>query len=135
MKHFTLVILVLLLSTNSMADDKLLGTWAAKDYPTWPSFRFAKNNDFFYYYADIDSNINMVRRSTNGVWETGTWNIKNNKTGVKRTCTLTVYAKSAECCFSYKFIGSTLILTSEYQSGSHHGLCTNKVLIPFQTEK
>ncbi len=132
--HYTFAVFLLLISTISIADNRLIGTWAFKDDPYSLRYTFSKNNDLTTYRPVLNKSFDVVSKSTKGVWETGSWEIKNNKTNDKRTCSLTIYVSSSVCCFNYKFIATNLIFTNIYSDDSSYPICSNKVLIPYQSE-
>lgn len=125
---YTCLFLIISVSSNSFADDALLGEWKDKSHPDKYQYEFSKNNDFTYTRITSNSGKRNVDISK-GVWEIGAWEIVDKKTGDKRPCNLTVYAETDQCCFKYKFISNNLILTNEYSTERYGSMCESRVLI------
>lgn len=134
MSRWIITLIVIFFSMCSFADQSLFGTWVGKTSPEMYKYEFSKNNDFTYTHVYIWKWDNKERAITNisrGVWEVGAWTISHPKKA-DRSCNLTLYANSQQCCFAYKFISNNLILTNEYKTSGHNSMCANHVLIPLK---
>ena len=129
----TLITFSLLIIANvCIADTTLIGSWNDKTAPFAYKYEFLKNNDFIYTYtANAHSISKMEVFENKGVWELGSWIIKNKETEKKMgACNLTIYAGTDSCCFEFRFIANNLILTNKFSSGSYKPqMCKNRVLI------
>ena len=127
MKKIIISALFFLTAVSAYADDSIIGRWKDKSEPSSYQYEFKKGNEFVYthiwnYKGKTKSSVNK------GVWEIGKWTITSSS-GINRTCNLTIYAGTEECCFDFKFIGKNLILTNKYRSDSYGNMCKNRVLI------
>ena len=127
MKKIIISALLFLTAVSAYADDSIIGRWKDKSEPSSYQYEFKKGNEFVYtctwnYKGKTKSSVKK------GVWEIGTWTITSSS-GINRTCNLTIYAGTEECCFDFKFIGKNLILTNKYSSDSYENMCKNRVLI------
>ena len=117
------------MSIEVIADERLTGEWVDKSDPDKHWYTFSDNSDFeftnFHTYEGT-----TTKYVTKGVWETGSWEITKQNSVSKRSCNLTIYAGSDQCCFAYKFIANNLILTSEYSANEYRAICASGVLIP-----
>ena len=112
---------------SGYAQESILGKWKDKSDPSSYQYEFKKNNDFIYTQSWTYEGKTHTR-VRKGVWEIGLWSITGPGDAVK-SCTLTIYADTKECCFDYKFIGKNLIMTNNYRTDAYGGMCENRVLI------
>lgn len=123
-------LLLVLTSIEAIADERLTGKWVDKSSPDTYWYTFSGNSDFEYtkFRTYEDKTYKDVVK---GVWETGSWEITSKNSTSKRSCNLTVYAGTDQCCFAYKFVANNLVLTSEYSTEIFVGsMCSSRVLIP-----
>jgi len=120
----TTFIVLLSLFTLSVAakESSILGKWKDKSNPSTYKYEFKKNQDFIYTYI-----WKAKKEESKGVWDIGSWTATKGE--IKRSCNLTIYADTNECCFGFKFIANNLILTNEYSKDNFDSMCENRVLI------
>lgn len=127
MKKLIIFALLFLIAVSAYAEDSIFGRWKDKSEPLSYQYEFKKGNEFVYTHK-WDYKEKTKSRVNKGVWEIGKWTITSSS-GINKTCNLTIYAGTEECCFDFKFIGKNLILTNKYSSDSYGSMCKNRVLI------
>lgn len=120
-------VLLVVQSQGVLSQENLIGQWVDKTSPTEYRYHFSEGSNFQYTQNGV---LNGKRYSTvlKGAWEVGEWSV-TKANGVKRPCSLKIYASNSQCCFSHKQIANNLILTEIYSSDEYSNLCSNRVLI------
>ncbi|MCP4988021.1 MAG: hypothetical protein GY928_18810 [Colwellia sp.] len=125
--------LILQASETTLQEKAILGTWVEKNqrigYIKYV-FTFNPKNDFVSEYEwTVSGNKKTI--ATKGVWEIGSWVVSVSDKPTGRTCNLSMYVGSKQCCFTAKRIGENLILTKEMLADPQDiaGFCSNNVLI------
>lgn len=127
MKKIIISALLCLIAVSAFAENSIIGRWKDKSDPSSYIYEFKEGNEFIYTHK-WNYNGKTKTRVYKGVWEIGAWHITSSS-GINRTCNLTIYAGTEECCFDFKFIGKNLILTNKYKSDSYGNMCENRVLL------
>jgi len=126
-KKNLLSISILFIPLNVFGQESFIGKWVDKTSPSNYKYEFEANQDFTYIYSYINkgSKKDSVQK---GVWEVGSWTI-TNANGSEKSCKLTIYADTKQCCYEYKVIANNLILTNQYKSESYGSMCESRVLV------
>ena len=126
-KKILLTISILFIPLHVFGQDEFIGKWVDKTNPSKYKYEFEASQDFTYIYNYIDkgSKKDSVQK---GVWEKGNWTI-TSANGSEKSCQLTIYADTKQCCYEYKVIANNLILTNQYKSESYGSMCESRVLV------
>jgi hypothetical protein len=127
MKKSIFLLTIILQAFSAHAENSIIGKWKDKNDPAAHQFEFKVGNDFIYVNKWSYEGQRKSKQSV-GVWEIGAWTI-TSPNGVERSCSLTIYADTKECCFEFKFLANNLILTNKYNSSGYGSMCENRVLI------
>jgi hypothetical protein len=127
-ERIVIAALFIILSGPFYEVNSIVGRWKDESFPSSYQYEFKKGNEFVYTYKWNVSSAQTTTHVYKGVWETGEWIIPGSSS-FNKTCNLTIYVGTEECCFDFRFAGKNLVLTNKYSSSSLGDMCEDRVLI------